>query len=161
MKREYIVCLLVKDEPGVMNRITGLIARRNFNIDTIAVGKTEKAGISKIILTISATQRILEQLKKQLGKLVDVVKVIEIPQENAIVRELCLVKVAVKNQNARKEITSYAKMFRANIVDVTPKSLIIQLAGKPKKIEAFLDLIKKFGIKEISRSGKDAMIRGS
>ena len=159
--KTHIVYLIVRDAPGVMNRVTGLIARRNFNIDTITVGKTNQRGLSRIVISLSANNETLEQLKKQLGKLIDVEKIGELNDKNAVVRELCLVTVAVKNQNARKELTSFANIFRANIVGVSKKSLTIQLTGKPMQIEAFLDLVGKHGIKDISRTGINAISRSN
>ncbi len=160
-EKTHILYLIVRDEPGVMNRLTGLFSRRNFNIDTITVGKTNQQGLSRIVISLNADDETLEQLKKQLGKLIDVEKIGELNDKTAVVRELCLVTVAVKNQNARKEITSFANIFRANIVGVSKESLIIQLAGKPMQIEAFLDLVKKHGIKDISRTGVNAISRGN
>jgi len=159
--KTHVVYLIVRDAPGVMNRVTGLIARRNFNIDTITVGKTNQQGLSRIVVSFNANDETLEQLKKQLGKLIDVEKIGELNDKTAVVRELCLVTVAVKNQNARKEITSFADIFRAKIVDVSKKSLTIQLTGKPLQIEAFLDLVRKHGIKDISRTGVNAISRSN
>jgi len=161
MEKKHIVVLLVRDAPGVMTKITGLFARRNFNIDTINVGKTNSPKVSRIVLTLEANQKTLEQLEKQVNKLIDVIKVIELDPEKSVVRELCLVKVSVKDQNARKELTTYAETFRASIVDITHNSMVIQLAGKPEQIDSFLALIKKFGIIEVSRTGTDAIARGA
>ena len=159
MTEKHILSLLVKDEPGVMNRITGLFSRRNYNIDTITVGKTNVEGVSKIVLSLKANEKTLEQIKKQVNKIVEVVKIVEMKEKDAVVRELCLIKVSVKNQDARNEITSFAETFRANIVDITHNAATIQLTGKPSQIEAFLGLMQKFGIKEISRTGITALER--
>ncbi len=158
-EKTHIVDMIVKDEPGVMNRVTGLFSRRNFNIDTITVGKTLEKGLSRIVITVKADNDTLEQLKKQLGKLIDVEKIGEINQENAVVRELCLVKISAKTPAVRKEIISFADIFRANIVDVSKDSITAQIVGKPDQIDAFIKLVKKHGVKEISRTGVNAISR--
>ncbi|MBI4052436.1 MAG: acetolactate synthase small subunit [Candidatus Diapherotrites archaeon] len=156
----HIIGLLVEDRPGVFARISGLVFKRGFNIETICVGKSEKPGISRIILTINADDRTLEQVKKQLGKLIDVVKISDLPKSESVVRELLLVKVNTKDSKKRADIIAFAKSFRASVVDVSAKSLVIQLAGQPSKIGAFLELMRPFGIHEISRTGTNAMSRG-
>lgn len=157
--RKHIIGLLVEDEPGVMVRIASMFSRRGFNIDTITVGKTNRDGISQIIVTLEGDDSTLEQVEKQLNKLVDVIKLTDLNEEKSVVREHCLVKVSAMDESARKEIMSYSDIYRNSIVDLAHDSVIVEMTGTPKKVDAFLDLIKKFGIKEISRTGVNAMQR--
>ncbi len=159
--KKHVIGLLVRDHPGVMARITILIAKRGFNIDTICVGKTEKEGISRIVLSMIADDKTLEQVQKQLGKLIDVLKISDMKDEDAVIRELVLAKIHVKNGDSKTEILANAKIFRAAIVDVAKDSVIVQMAGQPSKIEAFLELMQPFGIKEIARTGITAVSRGT
>lgn len=159
--KKHVIGLLVRDHPGVMSRITVVIAKRGFNIDTISVGKTEKEGISRIVLSLNADAHTIEQVEKQLGKLIDVLKISELHEKDSVIRELLLAKIHVKNAEARTEILSQAKIFRAAIVDTGKNSIIAQMAGSPAKIKAFIELMQSFGIKEIARTGITAIARGS
>ncbi len=160
MCNEYhIISTLVEDKPGVLQRIAGLFNRRGFNIDSITVGVAEVEGLSRMVITVNADEQGLEQVTKQLNKLVDVVKIKDITN-TAVARELCLIKVNVPDEKARAEIIQYTDIFRANIVDVTEETLIIELTGNIRKINAFISLIKGYGIKKISRTGLTAMARG-
>ena len=155
-----IISMLVEDQPGVLARIAGMFARRGFNIDTITVGKTTKKGISKMVFTIIGDDRTLEQVEKQVNKLVDTLKVVELPENKSVVRELCLIKVAIANKKAKEEILRYTKIFKTKIVDITPNSVSAEIVGTPDKIQSFIDLMVPFGIKEISRTGVTAISRG-
>ncbi len=157
---KHIISMLVEDEPGVMTRISGLFARRGFNINTITVGKTQVPNVSKIVITVKGDDRTIEQIEKQVNKLVDVFKVIEMKDDESVTRELCLVKVSLSSDKAKTDIMRYAQVYKAPIVDITPKSATIQLVGKPQKNDAFLELMKPFGIKDISRTGTTAIHRG-
>ncbi len=159
--KKHVIGLLVRDHPGVMARITILISKRGFNIDTICVGKTEKEGISRIVLSVVGDDKTLEQVQKQLGKLIDVLKISDMKDDGAVIRELVLAKIFIKNADAKTEVLANAKIFRATIVDVAKNSVIVQMAGQPSKIEAFLELMKPFGIKEIARTGITAIARGT
>lgn len=160
MCNEYhIISTLVEDKPGVLQRIAGLFNRRGFNIDSITVGVAEVEGLSRMVITVNADEQGLEQVTKQLNKLVDVVKIKDITN-TAVARELCLIKVNVPDEKARAEIIQFTDIFRANIVDVTEETLIIELTGNIRKINAFISLIKGYGIKKISRTGLTAMARG-
>lgn len=157
--RRHIISVLVEDKPGVMQRISGLFARRGFNIDTIAVGRSEVKGLSRIILTVSGDEKVLEQVRKQLEKQVDVIKVRDLDPERSVVRELCLVKVAINSQT-RSDIVELSSIFRGRIVDVSHDSLTIEITGDTDKVEAFLHLLEPYGIKEVARTGIVAMSRG-
>lgn len=160
MDLEYhIISTLVEDKPGVLQKVAGLFNRRGFNIDSITVGESEVEGLSRMVISVHADQKGLEQVTKQLNKLVDVIKIKDITK-NAVKRELCLVKVNIPNEKARAEIMQYSNIFRAKIVDVTEETLLIELTGDKKKINAFISLLKGYGIKKISRTGLTAMARG-
>ena len=133
--------------------------RRGFNIDSITVGVSEVEGLSRMVISVHADKKGLEQVTKQLNKLVDVIKIKDITK-NAVKRELCLVKVNIPNEKARAEIMQYSNIFRAKIVDVTSETLMIELTGDAKKINAFISLVEGYGIKKISRTGLTAMARG-
>ncbi|MBQ6629209.1 MAG: acetolactate synthase small subunit [Methanobrevibacter sp.] len=155
----HIISTLVEDKPGVLQKVAGLFNRRGFNIDSITVGESEVEGLSRMIISLHADQKGLEQVTKQLNKLVDVIKIKDITK-NAVKRELCLVKVNIPNAKARAEIMQYSNIFRAKVVDVTEETLLIELTGDKQKINAFISLLKGYGIKKISRTGLTAMARG-
>ncbi len=155
----HIISTLVEDKPGVLQKVAGLFNRRGFNIDSITVGESEVEGLSRMIISVHADQKGLEQVTKQLNKLVDVIKIKDITK-NAVKRELCLVKVNIPNAKARAEIMQYSNIFRAKVVDVTEETLLIELTGDKQKINAFISLLKGYGIKKISRTGLTAMARG-
>ncbi len=155
----HVISTLVENKSGVLQKVTGLFSRRDFNIDSITVGESEIEGLARMVITVKADDNILEQVTKQLNKLVDVIKIKDI-SKNSVKRELCLVKVNIPNQKARAEIMQYANIFRAKIVDVTEETLIIEIIGDMKKINAFISLLKGYEIKKISRTGLTAMARG-
>ena len=160
MDLEYhIISTLVEDKPGVLQKVAGLFNRRGFNIDSITVGQSEVDGLSRMIISVHADKKGLEQVTKQLNKLVDVIKIKDITK-NAVKRELCLIKVNIPNAKARAEIMQYSNIFRAKIVDVTEETLLIELTGDKQKVTAFISLLKGYGIKKISRTGLTAMARG-
>ena len=155
----HVISTLVEDKPGVLQKVAGMLNRRGINIDGITVGVSEIEGLSRMVITVHADERGLEQVTKQLNKLVDVIKIKDIT-DNAVQRELCLVKVNIPNAKARAEIMQYSNIFRANILDVTEETLIIEITGDKKKVNAFISLLKGYGIKRISRTGLTAMARG-
>ena len=155
----HVISTLVEDKPGVLQKVAGLFNRRGFNIDSITVGNSEVDGLSRMVITVHADERGLEQVTKQLNKLVDVIKIKDITNI-AVKRELCLIKVSVPNEKARAEIMQYSDIFRAKIVDVTEETLIIELTGDKKKVNAFISLLEGFGILKIARTGLTAMSRG-
>lgn len=161
MAEKHLLTALVENKPGVMQRISGMFSRRGFNIENISVGPTENPAYSRITLAVKGDERVLEQVVKQMNKLVPVIKVRELNEKDAVVRELALVKISVSNQNARNEITHYVEVFRGRIVDVSPDSLIVEITGDPEKIDAFISLVMPYGIKEVARTGITAMHRGA
>ncbi|MCD7781259.1 MAG: acetolactate synthase small subunit [Methanosphaera sp.] len=158
--RKYTISILVENKPGVLQRVSGLFTRRNFNIDNITVGKTENPEISRITIRTTGDEQILEQITKQLNKLIEVIKVRELKPENTLKRELALIKVHTPDEKTKSEIVQYTDIFRGQIIDVTPKSMIIQITGKPSNIVALTDLLKPYGIKEIAKTGVTAITRG-
>ena len=158
MKR--IITLTVLNRPGVLNRITNLFTKRNYNIESISVGLTEQEGVSRITCVVHVEDdRMAEQITKQLNKQIDVLKVADISDQAVVARELVLVKVPVQPHN-RSEIYSIIEPFRASVIDVSKDSIIIQLTGESEKIEAFIELIKPYGIREMARTGTTAFPRG-
>ncbi len=155
----HVISALVENKPGVLQKVAGLFTRRDFNIDSITVGESEVDGLARMIITVKAENVVLEQVTKQLNKLVDVIKIKDITK-NAVKRELCLIKVNIPNEKARAEIIQYVNIFRAKIVDVTEETLIIEITGDIVKTNAFISLLKGYGIKKISRTGLTAMARG-
>ena len=155
----HVISTLVENKPGVLQKVSGLFTRRDFNIDSITVGESEVDGLARMIITVKAEDAVLEQVTKQLNKLVDVIKIKDITK-NAVKRELCLVKVNIPDEIARAEIIQYVNIFRAKIVDVTEETLIIEITGDIEKTNAFISLLKGYGIKKISRTGLTAMARG-
>jgi len=160
MKRRHVISMLVEDQPGVLTRIAGMFSRRDFNIETITVGKTTKKGISKMVITVMGNDARLEQIEKQVNKLIDTIKVVEMPEDKSVIRELCLLKIAIPNKKAKEDILRYTKIYKTKIVDITQKAVTAELIGVPAKIDAFIELMKQFGIKEISRTGVTAISRG-
>ena len=158
-EKYHVISTLVENKPGVLQKVAGLFTRRDFNIDSITVGESEVDGLARMVITVKADEKILEQVTKQLNKLVDVIKIKDI-SKNAVKRELCLIKVNIPNEKSRAEIMQYANIFRAKIVDVTEETLIIEITGDMEKINAFISLLKGYGIKKISRTGLTGMARG-
>ena len=157
---KHTISVLVEDEAGVLTRIAGLFARRGFNIESLAVGPAEQGGISRITMVVPGDDLVIEQLIKQLYKLINVLKVQDITQIPCVERELMLVKVSA-NATDRSEIIQLAQIFRARIVDVAEESVIIEVVGDPGKLVAIIQMLNKFGIKEIARTGKIALTRES
>jgi len=160
MEREHVLVALVEDEPGVMQRISGMFTRRHFNIDTISVGHTEKKGISRITITFRGDESKAEQIVKQLNKIIEVVKIMRM-EDSAILRELALVKINTPDEDSRREVVQYSNIFRAKIVDVAKESMIVEVTGNRSKVDAFVNLVRPFGIKELAITGVTAMSRGS
>jgi len=160
-KMKRIITATVQNRSGVLNRITGLLQKRQFNIDSISVGRTETIGISKMTLVVEVEDfRKLEQLTKQLNKQIDCIKVSDITDNAIVARELALIKV-VCNSQQRSEIQSIIEPFRASIIDVSKESVAIQVTGNSDKIEAFVELLRPYGIKDIARTGLTAFSRGN
>jgi acetolactate synthase-1/3 small subunit len=159
-EKQIALALLVNNNPGVLSRISGLFARRGYNIDTITAGATSDPNYTRITVAVTGDDDILEQIRKQIGKLEDVVKIIELYDKESVCRELTLVKVRA-NKKEKQEIIAIADIFRANIVDVGPESLMIELTGNLNKVDAFLNLLDDFEIIEMVRTGLTGLTRGS
>jgi acetolactate synthase-1/3 small subunit len=157
---QHVLSLLVEDKPGLLTRVAGLFARRGYNIHSLAVGTTEVDGLSRITLVIDVADSPLEQVTKQLNKLINVLKIVELEPVQSVQREHMLVKVRI-DQNTRSQILEAVNLFRARVVDVAPDSLVIEVTGDTQKIDALLKVLEPFGIKEIAQSGLLAMGRGS
>ena len=156
---QHTIVALVEDKPGVLNRIASMFRRRGFNIASLSVGQSEQPGLSRMTFVVNGNDRILEQVRKQLDRLIDVVKVSDISDENAVARELALIKVQA-TPYSRSEIIQLVDIFRANIVDVSPDTLIIEVTGDEDKVDSLLQLLKSFEVREIMRTGRIAMLRG-
>ncbi|WKZ17693.1 MAG: acetolactate synthase small subunit [Candidatus Jettenia sp. CY-1] len=155
----HVISILVENKVGILARITGLISGRGFNIDSLAVGETENPAFSRITIVVRGDDAILEQVRKQIGKIIDVVKVIDFTTEEFIERDLMLLKVN-SPLGKRGEIIEIVTIFRGKIVDVGQKDLVIEIAGTEDKLEAMLSLLRPYGIKELVRTGSIAIARG-
>jgi acetolactate synthase-1/3 small subunit len=156
----HVLSLLVEDRPGLLTRVAGLFARRGFNIESLAVGHTEIEGLSRITVVVDVEDLPLEQVTKQLNKLINVIKVVELDPSQAVQREHLLIKVRVDN-STRSQVLEAVTLFRARVVDVATDSLVIEVTGDSGKTEALLKVLEPFGIKEIVQSGLLAIGRGS
>jgi len=156
----HVLSLLVEDRPGLLTRVAGLFARRGFNIESLAVGASEIDGLSRITVVVDVEELPLEQVTKQLNKLVNVIKIVELDSSQAVTREHILVKVRVDN-STRSQVLEAATLFRAQIVDVSTDALVIEATGNTGKIQALLKILEPYGIKEIAQSGLLAIGRGS
>ncbi|MEM6610726.1 MAG: acetolactate synthase small subunit [Cyanobacteria bacterium P01_C01_bin.72] len=154
------ISVLVEDEAGVLTRISGLFARRGFNIESLAVGSAEQSGVSRITMVVPGDEKVVEQLIKQLYKLISVLKVQDISQQPCVERELMLIKINATASN-RAEVIQVAEIFRARVVDLAEDALTIEVVGDPGKIVAIIQMLTKFGIREIARTGKIALVRES
>lgn len=157
---KHTLSVLVQDESGVLTRIAGLFARRGFNIESLAVGPAEEAGISRITMVVPGDDRVIEQLAKQLYKLINVLNVQDITETPSVERELMLMKVSASSKT-RAEIVGLAQLFRARVVDVSEEALTLEVVGDPGKLVALEKMMAPFGIQEIARTGKIALTRES
>jgi len=157
---KHTLVALVEDKPGVLNRIASLFRRRAFNIQSLAVGGSEHPGLSRMTIVAVGDSAQIEQVRKQLDKLINVVKVSDITEGNIVTRELALIKVKA-TASTRSEIMQIVGIFRANIVDVAPGSLTVEVTGDVDKLDSLLGLLRDFGVKEVSRTGRIALTRGS
>ncbi len=158
---ERLLSVIVQDEPRVLTRISGLFARRNFNIKSLSVGRTEQRGVSRMTIVVEGDDRVVDQARQQLEKLVDVIRVIDHREEKYVDRELVLVKVRIEGPDQRVEIRHIAEDFRARIVDVGRRALVFEVTGDEGKITAFIEQMRPFGILETMRTGRIALTRGS
>ena len=156
----HVLSALVQDQPGVLAHISGMLASRGFNIDSLAVGETEDPNLSRMTFVVHGDDAELEQVRKQLDKVVTVVKVHDISSEDFVERDLMLIKVKATPQQ-RVELSLLVEMFRARVVDVNATGLMIEISGQEQKIEAFVDLMRPYGILELARTGRIALVRGN
>jgi len=144
----------------VLYSVSNMFRRRAFNIESITVGPAEQKDIARMTIVVNADERILEQVVKQLNKLIDVIKVSVLDPAASVIREMVLVKIHTPNSNVRSDVINYVNVFRGRVVDIAPDSLIVEITGDPDKINAFIDLVRNFGIKELARTGVTALSRG-
>jgi acetolactate synthase I/III small subunit len=156
----HVISALVQNVPGVLSHISGMLASRGYNIDSLAVGETEDPQLSRMTFVVVGDNKVLEQVRKQLEKIVTVVQVDDISSQNHVERDLMLIKVSAMPAQ-RRDISELTDIFRGRIVDVSPEVLMIEISGQEKKVEAFIDLMRPFGILEVVRTGRIAMVRGS
>ena len=156
----HTLVALMEDRPGVLNRISSLFRRRNFNIESLTVGHSETPGISRMTIVSEGDSTVIEQVEKQLYKLINVTKVTDVTDEPAVIRELALIKVMASG-TTRSEITGLVDIFRAKVVDVAPDSLMIEITGTEDKVDSLAGLLRPFGIREMVRTGRVAMVRGN
>ena len=157
---KHNIAVIVENKSGVLTRIAGLFSRRSFNIDSLSVGETDNPEYSRMTITVQGDRDVLEQVIKQLSKLINVIRVSELDPAESLERELAVIKVSVDREN-RSEIMQIVNIFRARIIDVSQRSMIIEVTGDEEKVEAIIQLLRQFGIKELARTGKVSMIRGA
>ena len=159
-KKTKVIAALVENKPGVLHSIANMFRRRDFNIESITVGGTEQEDLSRMTITVNGDEKTLEQVVKQMSKLIDVVKVSRLEPENIVTRELALIKVNIPDNKSRSDVINCVEVFRGRVVDVSPESLTMEITGTPDKIDAFLNLMKTYGIMELARTGLTALSRG-
>jgi len=158
-EQRRVIATLVEHKPGVLFRVSGLFRRRNFNIESISVGPVDPE-TARMTITINADENTLRQVVEQLSKLLDVIEVTELRSSKAVIRELALIKVTTQDPAKRSDVIQYANIFRGRVVDVYARSLIVEITGTPDKIDAFIELMQEFGVREIARTGITALSRG-
>lgn len=155
----HVLSALVQNVPGVLAHISGMLASRGYNIDSLAVGETEKPNLSRMTFVVVGDDRVLEQVRKQLEKIVTVVNVVDVSSKDYVERDLMLLKISAPSGAKRSEILELTEIFRGKIVDVGSKEVMIEISGQERKIESFIDLMRPYGIKELVRTGRIAMVR--
>ena len=157
--KSHIISALVENKPGVLQQVSSLFTRRSFNIESITVGESETEGLATMVIISKGDEKVLEQITKQLNKIIDVIKVVDLDPNNSVKRELALIKVKTDNEQSRSEIIQHSNIFRGKIVDMGPSTLTIEITGDPDKINALISLLRNFGIKKIVRTGPTAIAR--
>jgi len=157
----YTLATIVENKPGVLFRTANMFRRRGFNIESISVGTIEQDGLSRMTITVYADEDTAEQIIKQLSKLIDVIKVNVLDETDIVKRELALIKIQIQDNRALTELTNYCNIFRNRIIDVSPDSMIVEVTGTPDKVDAFVQLVQGYGIREMARTGITALQRGS
>jgi len=155
---QHLLSALVQDQPGVLAHISGMLASRGFNIDSLAVGETEDANLSRMTFVVHGDDNTLDQVRKQLEKIVPVVEVHDISTDDFVERELMLIKIAATPEQ-RAEIALLVEMFRGRVVDISPQDLIVEIAGNARKLDAFVELLEPYGLREEIRTGRIALVR--
>lgn len=155
----HVISALVQNQPGVLAHVSGMLASRGFNIDSLAVGETENPSLSRMVFVVHGDDGVLEQARKQLGKIVTVVRVDDISSQNFVERDLMLIKISAKSEQ-RVEVSLLVETFRGRVVDITPDTMMIEISGSEDKIEAFITLMRTYGIIELARTGRIALVRG-
>lgn len=158
--QDYIISLIVENKPGVLYRVTNLIRRRGFNIENITYGNLVEGTRGRINLVIKGDDKTVELVARNLHKIVEVTKVVRIRWDESVQRELALIKIHIANSKARGDLLNYIGIFRGRVIDVSPNTLVVEVTGNPEKIEAFIRLVKDFGIIEVSRTGIAVLWRG-
>ena len=156
----HVLSALVQNQPGVLAHVSAMLASRGFNIDSLAVGETEKPDLSRITFVVTGDDAVLEQVRKQLDKIITVVKVQDISGEDFVERDLMLIKVTAAPEK-RNEIVLLVEMFRGRVVDISSENIMIEISGTERKIETFIDLMRPYGILELARTGRIALVRGT
>jgi acetolactate synthase I/III small subunit len=156
----HVLSAVVQNVPGVLAHISGMLASRGYNIDSLAVGETEDPQLSRMTFVLVGDDGILDQVRKQLEKIVTVVQVMDISSQDFVERDLMLIKVCADTGASRSEVKELVEIFRGRIVNVCPDELLIEISGQERKIEAFIESVRSFGIKELVRTGRIAMVRG-
>jgi len=159
--KPHTLSVLVENKPGVLSRVTGLFSRRGFNIESLAVGTCEEPDMSRITIVVIGDDAKVEQVMKQLHKLIDVIKVSDLTENERVERELALIKVNAEPGTSRAEVMQIASIFRAQIIDVGAKSVILQIIGDTEKIDALEKLLRQYGVRELVRTGRIGILRGS
>jgi len=156
----HLLSALVQNQPGVLAHVSGMLASRGFNIDSLAVGETENPHLSRITFVVMGDDRVLEQVRKQLEKIVTVVRVLDISKEDYVERDLMLIKIDASPE-VRSEILGLVGVFRGRVVDISTEQMMIEISGQEKKVEAFIDAVRPYGIRELARTGRIALVRGA
>jgi len=160
LAKTFVISALVEHKPGVLYKVSNMFWRRGFNIESVAIGAAEKEDLARMTITIKGEETDAEQLVGQLEKLIDVLKAQRLDPENAVIRELALIKLSAVDQKIRSDIFHYVEVFRGRIVDVSPETATVEIVGSKDKIDAFIDLTRNFGLVEVARTGEAALIRG-
>lgn len=160
-EKTHIIAAIVEHKPGVLYSVSNMFRRRGFNIESISVGPVNRGDLARMTITVKGDEKTVEQVVKQLNKLIDVVKISRLDSANTVAREMALIKIHAPETKARADIMHYIEVFRGRVVDVSPETLMVEITGGPNKVDAFIDLMKLFGIKELARTGITALSRGS
>lgn len=159
-QQDHIIACLVENKPGVLYEVANMFRRRNFNIDSISVGTTEEKDLARMTIAVKGDDWTIEQVVKQLRKLIDVIRVTSLDPKDSVIREMALVKTHVPSAQSRSEILQYVDIFRGRVIDVAPDSVTAEITGDSDKVDAYVDLMRPFGVKEIARTGITALARG-